>query len=146
MAGTEADAHDLMQETVLRAVVNKQKFIAAKNRKSWMFKVALNIFRDRCRAELRHGIHQLSVDIPEHNVDPIKGLQLVEEKDRIMLQFEKLPPVQRQIMFLRCVEEYTVGEIADHLDTNVSNVKASLSIARKKLRHLLRLEEVETDQ
>lgn len=50
---------------------------------------------------------------------------------------DQLPPRQRQVLHLHAIEELSLAEIAEVLDIGSEAVKASLSLARKRIRRKL---------
>lgn len=78
--------------------------------------------------------------VPLHLMEVVATAQQEEEVESrehletVLASFQELPDRQREVLYLRAVEEFTVSEIAAMLETSENNVKATLSIARKRLR------------
>ena len=138
LTGSDADAQDLVQETLLKTVKHREKFERMENRQSWLFTVMSNAFRDSIRRKRRR---------PQSGplmLDPRCNSNYQEQKDKTqehlakaMGCFRLLPSRQRQVLYLRCVEEYSIKQIAQTLQTTENGVKANLSVARKKIRQLM---------
>jgi RNA polymerase sigma factor (sigma-70 family) len=60
-----------------------------------------------------------------------------EDLRQALRALEGLPPRQREVLYLNACEGLALGEIADILGISSESAKASLSLARKKLRELL---------
>lgn len=140
LTASDSDASDLVQETMLRAVRNRSRFLGLENKRAWLFKVLSNVHLDSIRKRKRHLIanskmqlHQNLVAAPETTPSSAN-----ENQKKILDMFQALPDVQRKVMYLRCVEECSVRQIAETLGTTENNVKANLSIARKKIRAKLK--------
>ena len=55
------EAEDLLQETMLKALDNKDKFNPGTNFKSWMYTIMRNAFINNCRAKkIRGNLYVLS--------------------------------------------------------------------------------------
>lgn len=112
------------------------------NRK-WLFRVAFNLWIDECRKNKRSKMSPSNrdgkgdndiVDFRHANLD---SLSLTEELNQVFGWMNELPSTQRQVLYLRTVQEFTVDEVSQTLSISRSSVKANLSIARKKMRQRL---------
>jgi RNA polymerase sigma-70 factor (ECF subfamily) len=70
--------------------------------------------------------------MPNHTVE--SNYDFLESKVLIQKLIQDLPQQQRLIIELRDIEEFEFEEIADTLNLSVNNVRANLSIARKKIK------------
>ncbi len=139
LSGSQADADDLLQETFLKILKMQDRFEQIENKRAWTFAVMTNIFRDNHRWQSRRPTTgPLSFD-PQNGTGSKEQDRegQSEQVARAMSFFQRLPDRQRQVMFLRCIEEYSINQIAKTLSTTENNVKASLSIARKKVRQMM---------
>ncbi|WP_287882982.1 MULTISPECIES: RNA polymerase sigma factor [Paracoccus] len=130
--GDQAD--DLVQQTVERAIANAASFDRAQRLEPWLFRIMRNAFIDQTRRQRREGtkidIHEIPEALP---TDPGPGLEA-----RLMLQsvetaMAELPPDQREILHLVCVEEMSYAETARILDIPMGTVMSRLSRARLAL-------------
>ena len=130
--GDQAD--DLVQQTVERAIANAASFDRAQRLEPWLFRIMRNAFIDQTRRQRRDGakidIHEIPEALP---TDPGPGLEA-----RLMLQsveaaMADLPPDQREILHLVCVEEMSYAETARILDIPMGTVMSRLSRARLAL-------------
>ena len=130
-------AEDLTQETFLRAIRTKSPLKDSSREKPWLFQILVNVWRDRQRRSNRDE-SQLSDSDPPGNVFAPEQLAIQTEQKKLILQaMSKLPDQQRNALHLRSVEQLSISEIANLLDSNTNAVKANLSVARKKMRSLL---------
>ena len=130
------DANDLYQETVLRALVNKDKYKQGTNVKAWLYTIMRNIFINTYRRNKKFT--KVSGDIPEDvlmfNVDKKAknagwtNVRLAEIKSSI----EKLPEVFRTSFELYFMG-YKYQEIAGMLNEPLGTVKSRIHFARKIL-------------
>ena len=68
---------------------------------------------------------------------PVQQVIDREDVQRTLDAMDKLPPRQREVLYLHACEGLCLAEIADVLDISSDAVKASLSLARKRMRRQL---------
>lgn len=134
LTSCHAAAEDLVQETMLRAVKRQQRLSEVENPRAWLFTVAANLWRDQCRRQQRRPPTQ-----PLHLVAEPVTTEWAETENReylarVIESFQELPELQRKVLYLRTVEQFSLVEIAEIAETTVNSVKVSLSLARKRLR------------
>ncbi|MCB0700887.1 MAG: RNA polymerase sigma factor [Chitinophagales bacterium] len=130
------DANDLYQETMLRALVNKDKYKHGTNIKAWLYTIMRNIFINTYRRNKKFS--KVTSDVPEdvllYNVDKKaknigwSNVRLGEIKSSI----EKLPEVFRTSFELYYMG-YKYQEIASMLNEPLGTVKSRIHFARKIL-------------
>jgi RNA polymerase sigma-70 factor (ECF subfamily) len=132
-------AEDLTQETFLRAWRQVRHLREPRAAQVWLFRIAANVWRDqvrRGRSRIARA-SSLSADAPDRS--PPADEQLAEQEClRLALDsLQALPEQQREALYLRACEGLSAAEIATVLGTSADSVKASLCVARSKLRKLL---------
>jgi RNA polymerase sigma-70 factor (ECF subfamily) len=136
-------AEDLTQETFLRAWRSRDRLRDAGGARVWLFTIAANIWRDW----LRRGKSRVAAAGPLDETgialwtcpDAIASER--EQCERALQALDSLPGRQREVLYLCAVEELKAADIARVLEINVAAVRASLSLARQRLRVLLAEEE-----
>jgi RNA polymerase sigma-70 factor (ECF subfamily) len=136
------DAEDLTQETFLKAFRNIQRYNPACSFASWLFVIAkrtgLSHFRSARPTE----------ELPEESeadaLDPLAVLQEKEEKNSLWRLARRLKPNQREALWLRYGEGFSIAETARVMNTNQIRVKVLLHRARKALARLLPLRDPKT--
>lgn len=130
-------AEDLTQETYVRAIKAYARSSPA-NPKAWLFTILVNLIRDRAR-QSKHSPDELRDDeVSTRFVSPERQAILNEQQAHILAWMDELPDRQKRVLHLRAVEQFTIQEIAQLLDTSDNSVKANLSIARKRMRERVR--------
>lgn len=127
-------ADDLVQITVERALANHASYDPASRLEPWLFRILRNAFIDMTRRTKTAGTQLDVFEMPE--IVSIDGETVVEA--RLMLQatteaMETLPPEQRDILHLICIEELSYAEAAEVLDVPKGTVMSRLSRARLAL-------------
>lgn len=130
------DAHDLAQETFLRAYRSIGSFRGDSAFATWLYRIAVNAclnFRARWRAERE--------ELPENLSDGAPGAPDRIERDelsqRVRKAVSRLPEKQRATLILKIYHELTHEQVARILGSSVGTVKANLFHALGNLKRLL---------
>jgi len=128
-------AEDLTQETMLRAVKHRITVAKMDDPRCWLFQIVTNLWRDRLRARKRRPARDnLHTELVDDSCGPQTTVEIGEHLENVLASFQELPETQRQVLFLKTVEEHSIDEISQILSLSRNNVKANLSHARKKMR------------
>jgi RNA polymerase sigma-70 factor (ECF subfamily) len=144
----DADAaEDLAQETLLRAWRHRSRLRDQGSARVWLFRIAANLWRDGLRRKRLPTAHAGPVDdVPDSPRPPERCAVGREDLARALAALDRLPPRQRDVLYLLACEGLSIAEIATVLRTSPAAAKASLSVARKKLREQLPDLDPEPDQ
>ena len=125
-------ADDLVQDTLERAWSRFSLWQKRSEIRAWMFSIMHNHFVDRIRAQRSRPEDSVGDDLPDLPQRPQQsdGLE-VRDLDRLL---QRLPPEQREVLLLVCVEELSYQEVALVTGVPVGTVMSRLSRARAKLR------------
>jgi RNA polymerase sigma-70 factor (ECF subfamily) len=130
------DAHDLLQDTTLKALDNEEKFVENTNFKGWVFTIMRNIFINNYR---RAGRAATVVDTTDNlfhlNLSQDSGLESPEGSytaNEISDAINAFPQEYR-VPFSMHVAGYKYNEIAEHMNLPLGTVKSRIFFARKKL-------------
>jgi len=136
LTNDKEEVKDLLQDTYLKALVNRDKFADDTNLKDWTFTIMKNTFINNYRNN--HNFNTI-VDNPEDlfylNIQrksefpsPSSEFHLKEIHQKIA----KLDEVQR-LPFEMHVSGYKYREIAERLNISIGTVKSRIFFSRKKL-------------
>jgi RNA polymerase sigma-70 factor (ECF subfamily) len=132
LTGRDADALDLLQETLLRAWRGFATYARDENLKAWLFTILRHAWTDRCR---RHRLEPASLD-PEIDV-PSAPPPDARLPDELLNALRSLSPSHQLLVLLRDVEGLSYKELARTLDIPIGSVMSGLHNARRKLREKL---------
>jgi RNA polymerase sigma-70 factor, ECF subfamily len=147
--GNEADAEDVAQEALLKALKYLRSFRGECKFSTWLIQIALNESRMRLRKDRRHlyesmdeGLQSDDGDyIPRDFADwreiPSESLERTELRDALQRAMTALPEKYRSVLMLRDVEQLSTEESAKLLGITIASVKTRLSRARLRMRDLL---------
>ncbi|HUV30689.1 MAG TPA: sigma-70 family RNA polymerase sigma factor [Acidobacteriota bacterium] len=148
MTRNQSDAEDLVQETIVKAYRNWDKFEPGSNCRAWLFKIMTNIFINDYRSKSRAPV---SVDVDDIDDNYLYGqlAQLGPDKnpeqelfakvfdDDVKKAIEELPDDFRLVVVLSFLEGFSYQEIANIADIQIGTVKSRLHRGRKLLQKQL---------
>lgn len=136
-----SQADDLVQETILKAWSNMDKFDPATNLEAWLFTILRNTYYSALRKSRREvpdpdGAHAATLyESPAHD-----GRLAMGDFQRA---FDQLSPEHREVLILVGASGYSCEEAARMMGVATGTVKSRASRARKRLAELLHLGENE---
>jgi RNA polymerase sigma-70 factor (ECF subfamily) len=139
LMGSVIDGEDVVQDTLVRAVVALQDLEEAPPLRPWLFRIAHNRALDllRGRAVRKTEPIEAAFDIAdEASPDPVETLMRQEAVKTAVSRFAELPTTQRSVVILKDVLDEQLSEIAALLDLTVDAVKAHLARGRARLREI----------
>ena len=132
-----ADADDLVQETLVKAIARAELFRAGSDLRVWLFATLHDIFVSRARADARRQrLTALGGDAECGRSETTQEVRV--ELERTLAALAQLPDEQRQIILLVSVEGMTTDEAATVLELPVGTVRSRLARGRDALRRLSR--------
>ncbi len=141
LTANREDAQDLLQDTTLKVLNNKDKFIDNVNFKGWVMTVMRNIFINNYHRVVRtQGIIDQGADI--YNVEtvydsgsdsPLGSYEIKEITDSINGLNEEL-----KAPFSMFVSGYKYHEIAEKMDIPLGTIKSRIFFARQELQKELK--------
>jgi RNA polymerase sigma-70 factor (ECF subfamily) len=156
MLGSSADADDAVQETIVRAWRNLERFEGRSSIRTWLYRIATNVCLDTLSDSSRRmrpfeegpasSVEHAVLDVRErtHWLEPIADARVLPSdadpfevaalRQSIRLAFvaalQHLPPRQRAALLLTEVLGWSAAEVAECLDMTVAAVNSGLQRAR----------------
>lgn len=135
------EANDLLQETLMKAYKNRDKFSEGTNLKAWLFTIMKNTFITNYQKMVRRGtfidttdnLHFINSSNAEINNGAYGNFALRDINEAI----ENLDDVYKT-PFMMYFRGFKYHEIAVRLDIPIGTVKNRIHIARKQLKEKLR--------
>lgn len=135
LARNAADADDLLQDTLERALGRSHQFEPGTNLKAWLFTIMRNRFYTECRRRQRVRDH--AEECRFDGSDSVSGHQLASVEGREFARaFAKLSADERSLLVMATVEELPYETIARMLEIEIGTVKSRVSRVRAKLRRI----------
>ena len=133
-----ADADDLTQLTVERALRARSQWQPATRLDSWAFRIMRNLWIDTVRARARRSTIEAPEEEGQHvGQDPRDAMEASIDLQRVMAAMSRLPDEQREIVALILVEGFGYREAAEMLDLPIGTVSSRLVRGRTALLALL---------
>ncbi|KAA6339753.1 ECF RNA polymerase sigma factor SigH [termite gut metagenome] len=130
LTANREDANDLLQETLLKALDNEDKYIPDTNFKGWMYTIMRNIFINNYRKYQRDKTYVGTEGLNSvHNlVESVDVEYDLKEMYRILGSLQNGKALE---MYLR---GFTYWDIAEELHIPINTVKSRINGTRRKLK------------
>ncbi|HNY55351.1 MAG: RNA polymerase sigma factor [Sphingobacteriales bacterium] len=133
------DAEDLIQETIVRALTNEDKFQEGTNIKAWLFTIMKNIFINDYRKKSKRNtvidttdnLYYLNASTTISNAGE-RAFVMNDIRNALMKISNEL-----RVPFLMHYKGYKYHEIAEQLNLPLGTVKSRIFFARKELKDML---------
>ncbi len=130
------DAQDLVQETFVKALTNREKFASNTNLKAWTFTIMKNTFINNYRQSVRQNtVLDKTDDLYYLNLSKESSLGIpdsefaTKELHKIISNINE----EQRKPFEMYNQGYKYKEIADELNLSIGTVKSRIFFTRKKL-------------
>ncbi|MCG7621792.1 MULTISPECIES: RNA polymerase sigma factor [unclassified Epibacterium] len=127
----DAAADDLVQDTVLKAWSNFDKFQEGTNMRAWLFTILRNTFYSNRRKAAREVEDSTGTITESISVKPAHDGRLQLAEFRVALA--ELPAEQREVLTLIGVLQYSYEEAAEVCGVKVGTIKSRLNRGREAL-------------
>lgn len=134
--GDRHAADEVVQMTFVRAYANLSRFRGEASFKTWLHRVALNLCRDRGRAERRRAEIPIE-DAPKRALRTEPSLEDVVLGGSLERRITALPDRQRSVLSLRIWSDLSFQEIGRVTGTSENSAKVSYHHAIRRLRQWL---------
>jgi len=130
------DSKDLFQETVFKALKNKEKFRIGTNFKAWTLTLMRNTFINEYRRKKRRKVKSVAAD----SIEMLTNTKTVALNDgdsnmamqELMTMLDEIDEKLRQPFWMNYLG-MSYQEVADALETPLGTIKSRIFFARKEL-------------
>jgi len=136
LSRSSADADDLTQATVERAIRSRDQWIPGTRLDSWLYRIMRNLWIDTARSRSRKAKFEAA---PEEaaNVGADGATEASAELARVMAAMQQLPDEQREVVSLILVEGFGYREAAELLELPIGTISSRLVRGRTALLALI---------
>lgn len=139
LTNNHAQADDIVQETLVKALSHLDSFRVGTNLNAWLFTILRNTYYSELRKRRREvedpdDVHAANLSIEPDQID---ALQLNEFRAALSL----LPDEQREALILVGASGFAYEEAAAICGVPVGTIKSRVNRARRRLAQLLDLEQ-----
>lgn len=137
LTGDGDAAEEVVQDALVRVARSWKSFRGEAEFRTWLFRIVINVFRDRLSAAKPAG-RALPPEFADERIgEPAIEAQHTELGALIAACVSALPPRQREVMVLSAYECFSPQEIALLLGIKEANVYSTLRVARERLKQEL---------
>jgi RNA polymerase sigma-70 factor (ECF subfamily) len=134
LSRNSADADDLTQATIERALRSRDQWQPGTRLDSWSYRIMRNLWIDTARSQSRRAVREA----PEEEglavgQDPRDAMEAAVDLRRIMSAMSRLPDEQREIVALILVEGFGYREVSEMLGLPIGTVSSRLVRGRTAL-------------
>lgn len=135
------DAQDLLQDTLLKALENRDKYVDHENLSGWIHTIMRNIFINNYRKSMRNqtfidtteDLYQLNQ--PQNSgIETPEGNYTVQEINKAISAFHD----DHRIPFSMFIAGYKYHEIAERMQLPMGTVKSRIYATRQRLQNILK--------
>jgi len=132
LARHSADADDLLQASVERALLRRDQWQPGTRLDSWMYRLMRNLWIDTVRSERRRGETFVAPDEGER-IGMAGEQEAAVELGNVGRAMQALPPEQREAVALVVIEGFAYKEAAEILDVPIGTLTSRLVRGREAL-------------
>ncbi len=134
LKGNAADADDLVQDTLERAHAKWHLWRRGSGVRPWLFAIMHGLFENQ-RKLARNRMQAVALE--EAPEPAVAGAQeKASEALDVGAAIQKLPEMQREVLLLVALEEFSYADAARILEVPIGTVMSRLAAARARLREL----------
>ena len=134
LSRSPADADDLTQMTIERALRSRAQWQPGTRLDSWLYRIMRNLWIDTVRSRGRKERLEAPAEEAEAlGHDPRGGVEAAIDLQRVMAAMDRLPGEQREVVALILIEGFGYREAAELLDLPIGTVSSRLVRGRTAL-------------
>ena len=146
LVGNDKEAEDITQEIFLKIWKNIKKFDTNKSFKTWIFTIAKNTTIDYLRKKKEiplsafdtdEGNNLVTDNLVDEELKPDEVFALSQNKIKVERVMDELTIIQKQVIILKYMDEFSLSEISMILKVPVDTVKSHHRRAIKKMEKIL---------
>lgn len=141
LAGTADRADDLVQGACERALRAQASFVPGTRLDAWMFRIIRNLWIDGLRVQgaepWRHAPIEDAEAVTDN--DGASRMEAMLTLDKAREAILALPPEQREVVVMVCIEEMSYRDAAEMLSLPIGTVMSRLARGRRRIAEMLGL-------
>lgn len=131
----EDEAKDVVQDVFLKLWQKRDELEKVENVEAYAMRMTRNRCLDVIRAAKTIPINaEIDRKIKEKTIDVHEQIEYTESANQIKKLIDKLPDLQRRVMHMRDIQQFSYDEISEITDLQLNAIRVNLSRARKKVR------------
>ncbi len=135
----EEDAEEVAQDVFIKAFTNLNKFKHDAKFSTWLYRIAFNTAITAKKKQKNSLYQQIDVFESTFATDDKSAIETQDRKKYLTIALSRLSEADSTALSLFYLKEFSLEEICDIIDTNLSSLKVRLHRARKRLADELKL-------
>ena len=132
LASSASDRDDLVQDAIVRALENGEKYKSGTNMQAWLNRIIKNLFLDREKSHAKSRTDTGGIDVERYGAISNQELQIEVSEVQQYLS-KNFSTIDRSVV-MQWAEGFRYEEIAENLELSRGNVAVRLCRVRKQLR------------
>jgi len=134
LVGNNTEAEDIVSETFEKAMLNLEKFeYRGYSFGAWLYKIARNLVYDRSKSKRHVSLDEVENFLGDSDLNPETLVEKSEKSTILNNLISKLKKEQREVIYLRYIQKYSIKEVCKILDKSEDSVK---SLAKRGIQRL----------
>lgn len=144
ITGNKEDAEEIVQEVFVKIWEIRNTLDPGKNFGNLLFTISKHKIYNKARQRVYNQAYQNYIQTHVDSSNEITGLEIAEKETRTLINqaIAHLPERRREVFILSKVEGFSNKEIADKLNTSLSNIENHINKALKTVRQHMSENEV----
>ena len=152
LSNSKESAEDIAQEAFVNAYNSIHKFSHDCPFANWVYKIAVNVWKNRVRYEKRRFFFKhdsldetiageegdMKKELPDKKPGADEEFEKHHRKEAIEAALNELNPQAKEMLVLRDIEELSYDEISEIIKTPLGTVKSRIARARETLKEHLK--------
>lgn len=134
VGGTQGVAEDLVQATFLEAMRSAKGYRGEAALSTWLCTIARRQVARYFRSERRRSVVESRLRVVDAEQDEDLTEELIADSDSIIEALGRIPPLHRQVLVLKYLDDLSVEKIADELGRSRVQIQSLLQRARASLK------------
>ena len=143
LCGDPAQADDLAQDALAKALKSRETYQLGTNMKAWLFMILRNQFYSDKRRSWRGS--QLDQDVAERTLRAVDDPSSALELNDVRMALQMLPDAQREALVMVGAGGFSYEEAAEIAGVAIGTVKSRVSRARVALQEILEAGDLRRD-
>lgn len=124
LTGNLEESKDIVQETILRAIVNIHKFHPKAKFSTWLITIATNLYRDKLKNDKKYLPFNEELNLYDNNLE-VKAIESIRTKEVFSI-LRELPYEKRTVFILKHYYNYKYEEIAQIMKCPIGTIRSRL--------------------
>lgn len=139
LTGDANFSEDLVQETLMKAMIHIKSFKGESKFSSWLIQISLNLYRNQLKRNKKFEVSNIDENLNLKSKENIENaLQVKLQVERALLELQNMSYEKRVTFILKHYYGYSLEEISSIMKCSEGTVKSRLHNTIKRLKSILK--------